>query len=360
MWVIDEDAGGTATSGERWRAGAQLVSVMRAIEWEGDPVFDVSLVTDRRAAEISLNERKIALLLTIPPGFGQALLDAAAAARRGEDASPAPLSLTGDPSSETFVFAQNLVETLVREFARYVADRRADQASSWDAAWSQLSTSQTVSYEFLSDTGAMSDFDFGVPGVIVFGIMFVVVSTAMTMVRENVSGTLRRLRLTRLGARDMLLGVTLAQLVVGVVMVPLTFGAAVLMGFRGHGSLPLAMGVGLLLSLSATGLGMMVAPFARTDSEAANLSSAVGVFMVLVSGAMYPVPEVRLFTIAGRTIQIYDLLPPTHAAEALRQVLVKGQGVGAIGYELAAMGFLSVILLAAGMALYQRLQLRSV
>ena len=56
----------------------------------------------------------------------------------------------------------------------------------------------------------MSDFDFGVGGIIIFGVMFVMVTTATVMVRENVTGTLRRLQLTGIGAGVLLLGVTLS------------------------------------------------------------------------------------------------------------------------------------------------------
>jgi ABC-2 type transport system permease protein len=130
------------------------------------------------------------------------------------------------------------------------------------------------------------------------------------------------------------------------------------MGFQSHGSLLLATGVGLLLSLSAVGLGLMTVCFVRTESEAANLAATVGVLMVIMSGAMYPMPNMPIATVAGRAVQLYDLLPSTHAAEAMRRVLVLGEGLGAIGYELLAMSLLAIVILAAGVGLYQRMQLR--
>ena len=105
---------------------------------------------------------------------------------------------------------------------------------------------------------------------------------------------------------------------------------------------------------------MIVACFARNDGKASNLSAVVGVLMVLVSGAMYPMPDAPIATVAGRTIQLYDVLPPAHAAEAMRQVLVFGEGPVAIAYELAAMTILSVLFLVVGVFLYQRLQMRRI
>lgn len=330
VWVVNEDAG---------TAGAALIDVLHTTEWEGRPVFALTEAADRDEAEISLRERKIALLLLIPPNFSEALSVAPAGA------PPAEVRLIGDPASDNYVFARNFLDDLLRRFGKGVAGFEA--------------TSPTT-YEFVPGTGTMSDFDFGVPGVIVFGIMLVSVTTAEALVREEVSGTLRRLRLSRAHAGDLLLGVTLAQMVVVVLVVPVTFATALAFGFRGNGSLLLATGIGLLFGLSGVGVGLVTACFARTDSEAANLSATIGVLLVLLSGAMYPLPEAPLFTVGGRTIQVYDLVPPAHAGEALRRVLVLGDGLGDIVYELLALTLLSVLLLGIGVALYHRLRLKRI
>ncbi len=333
--VINEDEGYGLAEGE---AGAQLVQMLREVTFEGSPVFDLSEVTDRRAAEITLRERKASLLLIIPPGFSQSLVGAAVGG------PPAELLLVGDPYTDSYVFAHSLLGGLLQEFARAESERGEDLV--------------TISYEFVAGTGTMSDFEFGVPGVIVFGIMFVAITTAQLMVQENVRGTLRRLRLTRVRASDLLLGVTLAQIVVALVIIPAVFGVAAALGFRSRGSLLLAMGVGLLLSLSAVGVGLITACFARNDGEAANLSATIGVLMVLVSGAMYPMPELSIATIDGRTVQVYDLFPTAHAAEAMRRVLILGDGLPSVKYEFWALVVLSPVILAVGVGLYQRLQLR--
>jgi ABC-2 type transport system permease protein len=358
VWVVDEDAGAATADGGRWRAGPQLVEVLRQMEWEGAPIFEVAVVTDRGAAEIALRERKIALLLTIPVDFTQALSNVAeGGAQRG---APPIISLVGDPNSDSFVFAQSFLDELVRQFGRFMTLEEAALFDLQDIVAAHATLPSNVSYEFIPGTGTISDFDFGVPGIIVFGIMFVMITTAMTMVRENVGGTLRRLQLAPLRAFDLLSGVTLAQMLVAALLIPVTFGVAVAMGFRSNGSLPLAMGIGLLLSLAVVGLGLVVACFARNDSEAANLSSVVGVLMVLLSGAMYPMPDLPLTSVRGQTIQLYDLSPFTHATEAMRRVLVAGDGVESLGYELAGLTLLSIVIFGLGIGLYERLQLRRV
>jgi ABC-2 type transport system permease protein len=300
-------------------------------------------VTDPRPAEVVLRERKAAMLVAIPPDFSQALADGVAGT---DPVSPAVVSLVGDPNNGNFMFARSFMEGLVRQYSL--------QAMNWS------DNHFTVNYEFLPGTGTMSDFDFGVGGIIIFGIAFAVITTATMLVRENVQGTLPRLRLTRARARDLLIGITLGQMAVIIIQMLITFGAARALGFQNNGSFLLAIIIGLLFSLSAVGAGLLVACFARNDGEAANLGSAVLVPMVFLSGALFPMPETPLLTIGGLTIEAYDILPATHATAAMRKVLIFGDGLAGIGYELVMMTVLSVIILIAGIVVYQRLQLRKV
>jgi ABC-2 type transport system permease protein len=177
------------------------------------------------------------------------------------------------------------------------------------------------------------------------------------MVREDIGGTLRRLRLTRVRAFDLLLGVTLAIMLVALVQVPITLGGALLMGFQNNGSLPLVLGITLLISLNSVGIGLIVACFARTPADATNLASAAMVPLIFLTEAMYPMPALPIGSIGSRTVQLYDFLPATHASEALRRVTIFGEGLTDITYELTMLVILSIILLAAGVLLYQRRRL---
>ena len=337
IMVLNQDTG-LVVDGVSVNLGAALVEVIAAAEFDDSPIFDLTSIVNRSEAEIALREQKTALLMTIPPGFSDTLLQAKAGV-----IPPTHLSILGYPNTDLYIFAKSILAGLVTDFTHQYLE--LDRSNI------------TIDYVFIPGTGTMSDFEFGVPGLIVFGIMFLTISTAMTMVREEVNGTLNRLRLAKASSGVLILGVTSAQLVLGFLMVLVTFGSARLMGFEAKGSIFIAILVGLLLSFSAIGLGLVTACLARNDGEAANLSAIIGVMLVILSGAMYPMPGVPITTIAGQTIQIYDLLPPAHAAEALRRVLIFGDGIQAIGYELLGLITLSCLILAGGIALYQRLKL---
>ncbi len=335
LWVqvIDEDIGASDL-----QAGAKLVDAIHAEQFEGQPVFNVTETTDPRAAKIALRERKLSLMLTIPADFSLAL--------SGETSAPATLTLAGDPHTDSFIFARSMLEGVIRRFV---------QQTQPGAPPPEIAT-----YEFLPGTGTMSDFDFGVAGIIVFGISFAMITTATVLVREHGQGTLRRLRLTRASARDLLVGVALAQMVVILAQIFITFGAAAALGFENNGSLLLVIAIGLLFSLSVIGLGLVVACFARNDGEAANLASGLLVPLIFLSGALFPMPNAPLFSLGPITVQAYDFSPATHATEALRKVMIFGDGPTTIGYELVMLAVLSMVILMGGIVLYRRLQLKNV
>ena len=327
--VINRDAG---------PAGAGLVEALRAEQFDGRPVLDVVAAADRASAETALRERKAAMLLVVPADFSLALVGRTAGVA-------AKVEMAGDQTSDSYVFASSFVSSAVDAFTR--------RATGWEKP-------PALSREFLRGTGTLSDLQFGIPGVLVFGVLFNTISAAMVLVREEVKGTLRRLKLSRARAIDVILGITLAHLVLAALQVPLAFGVALLFGFKSPGSLPLAITIGAVLSLSATGMGLLAACFARTEADAANLGTLLLMPLAFLSGAVFPMPALPLFTVAGRAIQLYDILPSTHAAEAMRRVLIFGDGPGQVAYSLAGLVVLSALYLALGVAVYHWRRLRAV
>jgi ABC-2 type transport system permease protein len=107
------------------------------------------------------------------------------------------------------------------------------------------------------------------------------------------------------------------------------------------------------------GLGMVVASFSRTVSQAFIVANFPMAMMMFFSGVIYPLPKVILFKVGERVIGLYDILPPTHAVAALNKVLTLGAGLGEINYELSALTILSVLYFAIGVVLFRQFHLRS-
>jgi ABC-2 type transport system permease protein len=119
----------------------------------------------------------------------------------------------------------------------------------------------------------------------------------------------------------------------------------------------LAGGIGVLVSLIASGCGFLTACFARNDGDAANFSMIFIVPLAFLSGSMFPMPSAPLFQLFGRTFQVYDLLPTTHAANALRRVLIYGDNLSDVALEVSVLAAFSLLILLAGAQMYRRLKL---
>ena len=74
--------------------------------------------------------------------------------------------------------------------------------------------------------------------------------------------------------------------------------------------------------------------------------------------ASWPGSGCVLFTLGGREIGLYDILPPTHAVIALNKILTLDADLGQVAYELSALVILSAIYFFVGVWMFKRFHLR--
>jgi ABC-2 type transport system permease protein len=326
--------------------GALLVDMLRNVEFDGKPALDVKVIDNQEQGWISLREGKTALLLIIPAGFTRALEDARTV---GIASSEQEIEYVGDPGNFNYVFTKGYVEPYVRGFVQNAAGQSAVVFGN---------------YEFLPGTGTSADFDAAVPGLLVFSLLFLIISSASSLVQEEMHRTLIRFRLARVTGFELVAGVTLAQMGLAVLEVLIGFFTAVACGY-GCGSdllqparVLLLLGVSVLFAVPVVGLGMITAAFSRNDGDAASLGSIFLVPMVFMSGILFPMPAVPLFSIGGRTIGLYDLLPSTLAAEAIRKSVTLGD-LPSLAFPVIGLLIQTAFILWIGAALYQRRKLRA-
>jgi ABC-2 type transport system permease protein len=323
VWVIDSEVAGIPSD------SAPLVAALKAQRYvTGHPIFDITLTDDRDAAEEALEDQTVTALVTI-----------------ALDASGTPsVTLRGDALNMNFYRASTILNNIIVEYG--------------DSVTGQPPVVQIIE-EPLGAAAPKTYFDVYTPGIIIFALLMIVPQTAMLVAREVRWRTLRRLRITRLNVWELLGGISLAQVVVAVVQVVILFVGALVMGFHNQGSLLLSIVVGLSVSFSAIGLGLIVACFSENDSQAANLGGTVTMFQVFLSGAFFQLPPMTVFTLAGHQIDLFDVFPATHGFSALQQVLTYGAGLKEVGFRLGATLILSLAYFAVGVMVFQRRQMQS-
>lgn len=334
--VMNRDTGVQLADGATHAAGQEVVEAINDVTYaDGNPLLRVKTVDDRAQAESMLRDREATALVVIPADFSQTIQ----AVRDGDQSASTTIVFGGDLTNPYYIVAAILATTAV--------DTYVQQETGWQPP-------VQFAEEPLGGSAARSEFETYVPGILVFAVVLLVFMASMTVTREVEAGTLRRLQITRLTAFELLGGITAALMVFSVIALLLAFLTALAFGFRSHGPLWVAILVGVVTSLSVLGAGLIVACFSKTVAQAFVLANfPLGLFMAF-TGVMFPLPRVPLFTLAGHTVGLYDILPATHAVVALNKVLTLGAGFVDVLYELTALLILSTVYFAVGVWLFQR------
>jgi len=338
--VINHDEGITLSDGSTWNAGKESITAMEQLTFkDGSPILRVNSITDRPTGEKSLRDRDATALIIIPPDYSQVI-----AAAQGGGTPTTTLEFVGDLTNPYYTVAAVMAITAIDNYTiAMTSEYRAVEL---------LETA-------LGGSAARTEFEIYIPGLFVFAVILIMFQAAMMVARDIESGTLQRLKITRLTAFEYLSGTTTWLVLIAIVTVLVTFATAAAFGFRSQGALWIAILVGIITSLSIIGVGMIVASFSKTVSQAFVIANFPFGFFMFLSGAAFPVPMGTLFTVAGRDISLVDILPPTHAVAALNKVFTLGVGLDGVIYELSALILLSVIYFAIGVWRFQRMHLKA-
>jgi ABC-2 type transport system permease protein len=337
--VINQDRGAALAAGGELRAGEQVIQAVQAVRYaDGNPLLKVSPLADLAQVDRILKDRGAVAFLVIPPDFSSTLI----ALQAGDHSRSAQITFGGDLTNPYYTVGATLAIGAVDSYVIQATGQKP-----------------LVEYveKALAGSAARTEFEIYTPGVMIFSVMMLIFLAAMVVAREVESGTLRRLQITRMRSIDFLGGVTLAMLSLAVLSLLITILTAVWLGFRSLGPLWAAVVVGAVASLSIIGAGLVVACFSRSVSQAFIIANfPLGLFMFF-SGAIFPLPKLVIFQLAGHDVGLFDFLPPSHAVVALNKVLTLGAGLQDVAYELTSLILLSLLYFGAGVWLFQRLHM---
>jgi ABC-2 type transport system permease protein len=323
------------------QAGHDVIATLQAVTYaDGKPLLKVIPAADRTAAEVMIKDRMASAFLEIPVDFSESLL----AMKSGDRSVTTRITFGGDLSNTYYMVGANLALGSVDGYIQQAGGQKP-----------------LVDYVEapLGASGTRSEFETYVPGTLVFAIVLLIFLASMVMAREIESGTLRRLQLTPMRSLDLIGGISAALVLLGSLSIALAFLVAILLGFHSQGPIWVALVIGAVTSLSVIGLGMVVASFTRTVSQAFVVANFPLALMMFFSGVIFPMPQLKLFTLFGHVISPYDFLPPTHAVVALNKILTLGAGIQDVIFELSALSILSVVYFCIGVWLFNKNHLRS-
>lgn len=339
--VLNNDVGIQATDNTLLVHGDSIVAAVETVAYpDGSPMLVVKNVASRGEAEPLLKDRDAEVLLIIPENFSRMIQTMV----EGQDSAVSTVTFVGDLTNPYYAVAAIMTYTALEQYI---------QATTGQQSPIQLHE------KALGASAVRTEFELYVPGLLVFAAILLVFLAAMNVAYEVESGTLRRLQITPMTSFELLGGTSASLVLIGVFSLVLTFITAWLLGFRSQGPLWIAILIGAVTTLPIIGVGLMVAAFSKTVTQAFLIANfPLGLFMFF-SGAIFPIPQVTLFTFGNRAFGLYDILPPTHAVVALNKVLTLGADFSEISYEVTMLLVLSILYFAAGVWLFKRRHLRS-
>jgi ABC-2 type transport system permease protein len=167
--------------------------------------------------------------------------------------------------------------------------------------------------------------DFLAPGIIVFGLLIMIPTSARILARDREDGYLARLLTTPARPWEFILGYSLCMSVVAIVQIFFFMLIARLYNVHFTGSLALAFLIFLLTALASIGVGMIVGSISKSENQAEPLTWLFAMPLAVLSGVWFSTSSMPSYL---RTIA--DIFPYAHSVNAARDVINSGAAFGAM------------------------------
>ena len=191
---------------------------------------------------------------------------------------------------------------------------------------------------------------------IVPGLMGVVLTMTMVMItglaitRERERGTMENLLAMPALPTEVLTGKILPYILVGYIQVVLILVAGRFL-FRVPmiGSLTLLLVVTLVFIIANLAMGITFSTLAGNQLQAVQMAFFFFLPSLLLSGFMFPFRGMPVWAQA-----IGEVFPLTHFLRIIRGILIKGNGIGEVVWELWQIALFALVALAVGVKRYQK------
>ena len=191
---------------------------------------------------------------------------------------------------------------------------------------------------------------------IVPGLMGVVITMTMVMItglaitRERERGTMENLLSMPTRPFEVMVGKIIPYILVGYVQLGLILLAArILFDVPMHGNLGLLLLVAFLFITANLAMGITFSTLAENQLQAVQLSFFFFLPSLLLSGFMFPFRGMSQWAQA-----VGELLPLTHFLRVVRGILLKGNGLYEIAFQLWQIALFTVVALAVGIKRYRQ------
>lgn len=317
LGIVNQDEGATVLLFGQVRLADRIVAAMS----EGDALVPVALTAEE--AEVALRAGRVRGVITFPPDFS--------ASFAGERRVRLQLTLEGSNPLQATAVLSTLMQTGMRALAGLASG----------SAGGELPLAVDVTYLYGGPEYDLLDY-LAPPYLVLIVFFFVFLLTTVTFLRERSQGTAERLMATPVTRLEIVTGYMLGFLIFALVDAALLLGFTVtVIGLHYAGNLLDMLVIESLLVMVAVNLGIFLSTFARNEFQVLQFIPLVILPMVLLSGLLFPVED-----LPGLLQPLAYLLPLTHASDALRAIMIRGQGLAEVNVQIIALLLTGIVTLA--------------
>ena len=277
--------------------------------------------TDREAAEQRLRDREIDVLIVAPENATSEL-------RAGRQTTIRVAWNQVDPVYDQL--AQLATSILVSSLNAEIVEQAAEQGIAFAEASGELPTNvppEVIARPTNAETENVSPslpnvLSFFGPAVFALVVQHLAVTlTALSLVRERLSGQMDRFRVAPVTSMELLVGKYVAYAVLSLIVAVIVGALLVLvLNVPLLGGPFVFAGIVLLLTFASLGVGLLISLVADSERQAVQLSMLVLLASVFFSGFVLPVTD-----FAGWTQYLAYALPVTHGIATLQDTMLRGE-----------------------------------
>ena len=290
------------------------------------PTLEVSNYDDTTTTLKDLKLGDLKAYIVIPQGFGEQVSQN----WEGEETN-ITLNITYDESD--IMLSEQLISTInaaTRSFAR-------------------IEIPVTINANPIHIETEITYIDYMGPGIIIFGLLILIPTSARIMVSDKEKGFMFRLLTTPARPLDFISGYSLCLVVIATIQIIIFIAAAWGFGMDIVGSLWLTFLIFLLTGLCSIGIGMVVASLSKSENQAEPLCWLFSMPLAILSGVWFSIEMLPSYL-----RNVAYAFPYAHAIDASRAILIRGVGLEAISNDLLFLVGWAVGIFAIGVILFRR------
>jgi ABC-2 type transport system permease protein len=346
---------------QNWRddgVGQNLSDILFDVKYnesENSEFIFNEIIIDQSQINQSLDDNVVTLVLIIPENFSQVVLNKINnAAGLTIQIFPTNINETftiiGDDRSYGFIISESIIKSIISGFLESI--EQGDNYSSGQVFINQ----ETVLPETELDV-----FDFIAAGLFSFATILSAAVFVSFLISDEETGSMNRIKLSLINPWTYMMSYTIVIMILSAIQtITLFITAYYIFDFHPAGSFVNAFIVMMILAMAILGLSFSGAALFKTSDTAGTAIGTSSSILGFASGTFFAMPKIVLikdalpFTSGSSDFLIWDILPWTHAVNALRAILIFDQSLTDVMGDIALLFIMGFIWMILGMYFYTK------